>query len=270
LLAAEAHNCDTVQLFTKNNNQWYAKPLSADDIRTFKRTLRKTRLRLPMAHACYLINLASPDSKLHRQSLEAFIVEIQRAEALGLRYLVTHPGAAVDGDMEAGLARMARALDEVHCRCRGFRVRVLLENTAGQGTSLGYRFEHLARVFSLVAEPKRLGVCLDTCHLLAAGYGLSPEKEYRATMNEFARLVGFGCLRAFHLNDSLKPQGSRVDRHPHIGKGFVGLPAFRLLVNDPHFRKRPMVLETPKESAEDEDMDAVNLRILRGLLPRRA
>jgi deoxyribonuclease-4 len=266
LLAAQSLGCDSVQLFTKNNNQWYAKPLSDDDIRTFKRTLRQTRLRLPMAHDCYLINLASPDEKLYRQSLEAFVIEMQRAEALGLRYLVTHPGAAVDGDVEAGLARVARALDEVHTRCPGFRVRVLLENTAGQGSSLGHRFEHLARILSLVAQPERLGVCLDTCHILAAGYGLYPEREYRATMNELARLVGLGRVRAFHLNDSLKPRGSRVDRHAHIGKGFVGLPAFRLLVNDPRFRNRPMILETPKELAEIDDMDAVNLRVLRRLL----
>ena len=162
------------------------------------------------------------------------------------------------------------ALDEVHARCCGFRVQVLLENTAGQGTSLGHRFEHLARILSLAAEPKRLGVCLDTCHIFAAGYGLYPEKEYRATMSEFARLVGLGRVRAFHLNDSLKPQGSLVDRHAHIGKGCIGLPAFRLLVNDPRFRNRPMVLETPKESADVDDMDPVNLGVLRGLLARRA
>jgi deoxyribonuclease-4 len=270
LLAAQADGCDTVQLFTKNNNQWRAKPLTDDDIRTFKRTLRQTRLRLPMAHDCYLINLASPDGKLYRQSLEAFIIEVERAEALGLRYLVTHPGAATDGDVEAGLARVARALDEVHGRCPGFRVQVLLENTAGQGTSLGHRFEHLARILSLVAEPKRLGVCLDTCHIFAAGYGLYPEKEYRATMKEFARLVGLGRVRAFHLNDSLKPRGSRVDRHAHIGRGHIGLQAFRLLVNDPRFRNRPMVLETPKESTEVDDMDPVNLRILRGLVAGEA
>jgi deoxyribonuclease-4 len=265
LLAARAYGCDTVQLFTKNNNQWYAKPLSADDIRTFKRTLRQTRLRLPMAHDSYLINLASPDANLYRQSLEALVIEMQRAEALGLRHLVMHPGSAVDGDVEAGLARVARALDEVHARCAGFRVRVLLENTAGQGSNLGHRFEHLARILSLVAEPKRLGVCLDTCHIFAAGYALYPENEYRATMNELARLIGIGRVRAFHLNDSLRPQGSRVDRHAHIGKGCLGLRAFRLLVNDPRFRSRPMILETPKGSADTDDMDAVNLRVLRRL-----
>ncbi len=266
LLAAAADGCDTVQLFTRNNTQWRAKPLTDEDVRMFKRTLRQTRLRLPMAHTCYLINLASPDPKLYRQSLEAFVIEVQRAEALGLRYLVIHPGTAVDGDVEAGLARVARALDEVHLRCAGFRVKVLLENTAGQGNSLGHRFEHLGRILALVGEPKRLGVCLDTCHVFAAGYALYPEKDYRATMSELNRLVGVGRVRAFHLNDSRRTLGSRVDRHAHIGQGCIGLPGFRLLVNDPRFRNRPMVLETPKESPEIADMDPINLQALRGLM----
>ncbi len=268
LLEAQAHGCETVQLFTKNNNQWYAKELSAEDIRAFKKTLRQTRLRFPMAHDCYLINLASPDAVLYRKSIEAFVIEVERAEALGLRYLVMHPGAAVDGDQEAGLARVARALDEVHGRCPDYRVQVLLETTAGQGTSLGHRFEHLARILAMVAQPQRLGVCLDTCHVFAAGYALFPEKEYRATLRAFDRLIGLSRLRAFHLNDSLKPFRCRVDRHAHIGKGQIGLDAFRLLVNDRRFHNRPMVLETPKESADGEDMDAVNLKALRRLLTK--
>jgi deoxyribonuclease-4 len=145
----------------------------------------------------------------------------------------------------------------------------LLEGTAGQGTSLGHRFEHLARILSLVAEPKRLGVCLDTCHLFAAGYALAPEKEYRATFRAFDRIVGLSRLRVFHVNDSLKPLGSRVDRHAHIGKGCMGLAPFRLLVNDPRFRNRPMILETPKEDADGKDMDPVNLGVLRSLVSRR-
>jgi deoxyribonuclease-4 len=262
LLAAQAHNCSTVQLFTKSSNQWKAKELTAEEVRTFRRTLRQTKLRRPLAHDCYLINLASPDAELYRRSVEASVIELQRAEALGLSYLVTHPGSATDGDEQGGLARVARALDEVHRRCPDFRVRVLLETTAGQGNSIGHRFEHLARILELVAEPNRLGVCLDTCHVFAAGYALAPEAEYRATLRAFDRVVGLKRLRAFHLNDSLKPQGSRVDRHAHIGQGHLGLEPFRLLVNDPRFRNRPMVLETPKEN----DMDAVNLKTLRGLV----
>jgi deoxyribonuclease-4 len=268
LLEAQAHACDTVQLFTKNNNQWYAKDLTEEDIRLFKKTLRQTRLRFPMAHDCYLINLASPDEVLYRKSIEALVIEVQRAESLGLRYLVMHPGAAVDGDEEAGLARVARALNEVHGRCPDYHVQILLETTAGQGRSLGHRFEHLARILTLVSQPERLGICLDTCHVFAAGYALYPEKEYRATFREFDRLIGLSRLRAFHLNDSLKPLGSRVDRHAHIGKGQIGLAAFRLLVNDRRFRNRPMVLETPKESDDSDDMDAVNLKVLRRLVAK--
>jgi deoxyribonuclease-4 len=266
LLAAHEHGCASVQLFTKNANQWNTKNLTDDEVRLFRQTLRRTRLRFPTAHDSYLINLASPDEALYRRSLEAFVVELQRAERLGLSYLVTHPGAFVDSDEETGLARVARALDEVHARCPGFRVRVLLETTAGQGTTLGHRFEHLARILALVADPDRLGVCFDTCHVFAAGYPLAPERDYRATLRAFDRTVGLTRLRAFHFNDSLKPQGSRVDRHAHIGQGCLGLEPFRLLVNDRRFGNRPMLLETPKEGPDGEDMDAINLATLRGLL----
>ncbi|HZU36291.1 MAG TPA: deoxyribonuclease IV [Gemmataceae bacterium] len=266
LLAAQAHGCRAVQMFTKNANQWNAKEITADEVRLFRRTLRQTRLRLPMAHDSYLINLASPDEVLYRRSIEAFILELQRAEQLGLRYLVTHPGAHMQSGEEVGLKRVATALDEVHARCAGFCVQVLLETTAGQGSTLGHRFEHLARLLELVAEPDRLGVCFDTCHVFAAGYELAPAKQYRATMRAFERTVGLKRLRAFHLNDSLKPLGSRVDRHAHIGEGCLGLEPFRLLVNDRRFRNRPMVLETPKENDEGQDMDAANLKTLQDLI----
>jgi deoxyribonuclease-4 len=262
LLAAQAQQCSTVQLFTKNSNQWNARELTDEEVRLFRRTLRQTGLRLPMAHDSYLINLASPDKALYRRSLEAFVIELQRAEQLDLRYLVTHPGAHIDSGEDQGLARVATALDEVHARCPGFRVQVLLETTAGQGSSLGHRFEHLGRLLELVKEPKRLGVCFDTCHVFAAGYALAPQSAYKDTMAEFNRLIGLKHLRAFHLNDSQKPLGSRVDRHAHIGRGCLGLEPFRLIVNDPRFRNLPMVLETPK----DNDMDAVNLGVIRSLL----
>jgi deoxyribonuclease-4 len=266
LLSAQAHGCGTVQLFTKNANQWLAKELTDEAVRLFRKTLRQTKLRLPIAHDSYLINLASPDRALYRKSVEAFVIELQRAERLGLSYLVTHPGAAVDSDEESALARVATALDEVHGRCPGFRVKVLLETTAGQGTCLGHRFEHLARILSLVAAPQRLGVCLDTCHVFAAGYALAPESEYRATMRAFDRIVGLKWLKAFHVNDSLKVLGSRVDRHAHIGKGELGSEPFRLLVNDPRFKNKPMILETPKEDPDGEEMDHVNLKVLRGFM----
>ena len=266
LLAAQMQSSDTVQIFTKAPNQWAGKPITAEDAALFRRTLRQTRLRRPMAHDSYLINLASPDSMLYGRSVEAFVDELHRAEMLGLAYLVTHPGAHMGDGEEVGLDRVVAALDEAHRRCARFKVKILLETTAGMGTSLGHRFEHLARILGKVADSGQLGVCLDTCHVLAAGYALAPEREYRATLREFDRLIGLSRLRAFHLNDSVKPLGSRVDRHAHIGRGHVGIEAFRLLVNDPRFRSRSMVIETPKETEENDDMDAVNLAVLRGLV----
>jgi deoxyribonuclease-4 len=266
LLTAHQYGCGTVQLFTKSSNQWKAKPFTDDDLATFGKTLVDTGLQCPTAHDSYLINLASPDETLWRKSLEAFVVEVERAEALGLTYLVTHPGSPTDGNEQKGLKRVAKALDEVHKRCVRARVRVLLETTAGQGNSLGHRFEHLARLLELVKHPERLGVCFDTCHVFAAGYGLRTAAEYAATMLEFDKVVGLALLRVFHVNDSKKPQGSRVDRHEHLGRGCIGLEPFRLLANDARFQDRLMILETPKEEGDNDDMDTVNLGVLRGLL----
>jgi deoxyribonuclease-4 len=269
LEAAKNHACDTVQIFTKAPNQWAGKPITPAEATTFRRMLKNSKLRFPIAHDSYLINLASPDEALYRKSVGAFVDEMQRAETLGVHYLVTHPGAHMGAGEAEGLARVATALDEVHKRCAGFKVRVLLETTAGQGTALGHRFEHLRDIIAQVAESDRLGVCLDTCHVVAAGYSLASEREYKSTFREFHKLIGVSKLKAFHLNDSLKPLGSRVDRHAHIGRGHLGLEPFRLLVNDVRFRSRPMVLETAKESEESDDMDTVNLDVLRGLVVRR-
>jgi deoxyribonuclease-4 len=266
LLSAHQYGCHTVQLFTKSSNQWNAKPFTDEDLAIFGKALVETGLQYPTAHDSYLINLASPDERLWRKSLEAFVVEVERAEALGLTYLVTHPGSPTDGNEAKGLKRVAKALDEVHKRCAAARVRVLLETTAGQGNSLGHRFEHLARLLELVKKPERLGVCFDTCHVFAAGYGLRTAAEYVATMQEFDTVVGLPQLRVFHVNDSKKPQGSRVDRHEHLGRGCLGLEPFRLLANDERFQDRLMILETPKEEGDNDDMDTVNLGVLRGLL----
>ncbi len=267
--AAQEHGCDTVQLFTKNNNQWVGKPITNDDITQFQLTLAESKLRLPMSHVAYLINLGSPDETLYRRSVEAFVDEVQRAEALGLAYVVMHPGTPTDGDADAGTKRIAAALDETHRRCAGFRTMVLLETTAGMGRSLGHRFEELAGIFNLVRKPELLGVCLDTCHVFAAGYSLEPKSAYEQTFAEFERVVGLERLKAFHLNDSKKPFASRVDRHAPIGQGCLGLTPFRLLVNDPRFAEHPMILETPKENDAGDDMDVVNLQALRNLVVRR-
>ena len=269
LREAQKRRCDTVQLFTKNANQWSARDFTPEEVKLFRDTLRDSGLHFATAHDSYLINLASPDPALYRRSLEAFTVEVERAEQLGLSYLVTHPGALVGAAEEEGLARVVRAIDEVHARCPGYGVQILLETTAGQGTTLGWRFEQLGALLSRVAAPERLGVCFDTCHVFAAGYALAPEKDYLATMAEFDRTVGIDKLKMFHVNDSLKPQGSRVDRHAHIGRGCLGLEPFRLLVNDPRFADRPMILETPKEEDDHDDMDAVNLELLRRMMTGR-
>jgi deoxyribonuclease-4 len=267
--AAIALDCGTVQLFTKNASQWRAKPLAEDDIRTFRKALSASKLRFATAHDSYLINLATPDDALYRRSIEAFVEEVERAEALGLTYLVMHPGAHMGTSEEAGITRVAAALDEVHRRCSGYRVMVLLEITAGQGTTLGHRFEHLAAIRDRVRGPARLGVCFDTCHAFAAGYRLDESDGYSSTFQEFDATIGLKYLRLFHLNDSKQPLGSRVDRHEGLGRGRIGLETFRRLVNDRRFRDRPMILETPKEDAEGRSMDPVNLRILRKLLKTR-
>ncbi len=266
---ARRHGCDCLQLFTKNNNQWAAKDISAADTRRFREALESLGITHPLAHDSYLINLASPDKKLWRKSVEAFVVELHRAETLGIPYVVTHPGAYTTADEQTGLQNVARAVDEIDAQTRGLNVRCLLETTAGQGTSLGWRFEQFAAILDAVRDPDRLGFCFDTCHVFAAGYPLSPKKKYRATMAAFDRLVGTERIRAFHLNDSRRELGSRVDRHQHIGRGCLGLEPFRLLLADKRFREIPMYLETPKGEESGEDWDAVNLSTLRRLLKKR-
>ena len=265
--AAHRVGFGTVQLFTKSNNQWRAAPLTDAHVSAFRAALAETGVDRPVAHNSYLINLGSPDDALWQKSIEALVVELERGEALGIADLVCHPGAHVGSGEEAGLERIARGLDEVHRRTAGFRIRVDLETTAGQGSCLGHRFEHLGAILGRVAEPERLGVCVDTCHVFAAGYSLDTPESYNGTIAELERAVGVGRVRAWHLNDSLKGRGSRVDRHAGIGRGMMGLEPFRHVVNDPRFAGLPMILETPKgtDAETGEEMDAVNLRVLRGL-----
>jgi deoxyribonuclease-4 len=266
-VAAQGYGFDCVQLFTKAPSQWAAKPIPDEDATQFRAAVRGAKMRCTVVHDSYLINLASPDDSLWQKSIEALVDEVLRAEQIGANYLVAHPGATLGSDEDAGLTKVATALDEVHRRSHGFAVQILLENTAGQGTTLGHRFEHLAAILDRVGEPARLGVCFDTCHAFAAGYALAPEGAYQDTMTTFDRLIGVKRLKVFHVNDSKKPLGSRVDRHEHIGRGQLGLEPFRLLVNDRRFRTRPMILETAKEiDPQLGDMDAVNLATLRGLL----
>ena len=262
--------CDCVQIFTKNNNQWRAKELTDDDVTRFRQALVDLKITHPIAHDSYLINLASPDPLLWEKSIEAFCVELLRAEKLGIRHVVAHPGAFTTSSEQEGLDRIVAALDAVHRRTAGIAASTLLENTAGQGSCLGWRFEHLSAIIAGVAEPARLGVCIDTCHTVAAGYPLVTETDYAATIAELDRVIGLDRVKAIHVNDSKTPLGSRVDRHEHIGRGTLGLEPFRHLLNDPRFSQTPMYLETAKEQENGEEMDVVNLRTLRGLVRKPA
>jgi deoxyribonuclease IV len=256
--------CECVQLFTKNTNQWTGREVTPEETRRFREALDATGVSHPIAHDSYLINLASPDSRLWGKSVDAFAAELHRAEALEIPYVVTHPGAYTTGSEEGGLQNIVGALDEIHRQCGRLRADCLLETTAGQGTSLGWQFEQLRAILDGVKEPDRLGVCFDTCHIFAAGYDLSTKKAYEATMAGFDRLVGLERIKAFHLNDSRRDLGSRIDRHEHIGFGRMGLEPFRLLLGDPRFRDMPMYLETPKGEKDGVDWDVINLRVLKG------
>ena len=260
--------CDTIQVFTKSNRQWDAKLLSDREVEAFKANLAATRIGPVVAHDCYLLNLAAPGGALWKKSVAAFQVEMERAELLGIPYLVTHPGSHVGAGEAEGIRRVAEALNIVHAASTGHRVQILLETTAGQGTSLGYRFEQLAAILAQVEQAARVGICLDTCHVFAAGYDIRSPDGYRQTLEELHACLGLRRLKAIHLNDSRAGLGSRVDRHEHIGKGRLGLAPFRHLLNDPRLRRVPMILETPK----DDDFiraDRRNLTRLRHLLNGR-
>ncbi len=251
---------------TKNNNQWRAKPISDEEAQRFKQTLVDLNIEQPIAHDSYLINLASPDAELWKKSIDAFVIEILRADQLGIPFVVTHPGSYTTSTESRGIKRIIKALNEIHRQTRGASAKCLLENVAGQGTNLGWKFEQLAAVIEGVKDPERLGVCIDTCHLFAAGYPLDTEKDYKKSMRELNATLGVQLVKAFHLNDSLKECGSRVDRHAAIGRGKMGLNPFRFLLNDRRFRKVPMYMETPKGQENGEDLDVINLRTLRQLV----
>ena len=268
---------ETVQIFTHSPQNWSVaaqdggwrwKTLGESEIRDFRKALDDSTLQRPVAHDSYLINLASPDATLWEKSIAAFTGELLRAEALGLLGVVMHPGAAVDREETAGLDRIVTALDRIHTATAGMRALTLLETTAGQGSTLGHRFEHLGYILSRLAAPERAAVCVDTCHMFAAGYSILTAEDYAATFAEFDRVIGLKQIRAFHLNDSVKPLGSRVDRHAAIGRGCLGLEPFRLLMNDKRFAGLPMYLETPKGEENGEDLDRINLRVLRDLVGR--
>ena len=269
---AIVHRCEALQIFAKNANQWRGRALPPEEIREFRAKVKAAGIGPVVSHASYLINLASANDALRRQSLWAMGDEIDRAEALGLLGVVLHPGAYTAGSAAEGLTLIADALLEVLRARRRGRTMILLEHTAGQGTALGATFEQLASIIATMSDHPRVGVCLDTCHLLASGYDLCSPEGYASTFTQFGRLVGFDRLKAFHVNDSKKPLGSRVDRHEHIGQGHLGLEPFRRIVNDRRFRDLPMLLETPKGEGKPtgpiaiDPLDERNLNTLRGLI----
>ena len=263
--AAAEHGMDVVQLFTKNNSQWRAKAIEAAEAEQFAAALRERKIAHPLSHSSYLINLASPDPVLRAKSVEAMVVELQRAERLGIPFVVVHPGAHTTATQEEGISSVAESLNAIHALLPTCRVQVLLEITAGQGSCLGHRFEHLAEILRQTKRGERVGVCFDTCHAFAAGYDLRDPKTYKATWRQFEELIGLDRLKAIHLNDSKRELGSRIDRHEHIGRGHIGAAGFRLLLRDRRLRHVPMYLETPKGIEKGETWDAINLRTLREL-----
>jgi len=266
LLSAEKFGMETVQIFTKNQQQWKCKPLEQAIIEQWCTHCARLKFSKTISHDSYLINLASPDAVLWQKSVELFIEEVTRCDLLGIPYLVTHPGAHMGVGEEAGLMRVVAALDVVHQMLPKAKVITCLEVTAGQGSSLGYKLEHLAHVIEKVKKPKRLGVCLDTAHLFAAGYDFRGRK-YVKFIKQFDSILGREWVKVLHLNDSKKGLGSRVDRHDHIGRGLIGLDGFRPFVRDLLFADTPKILETPKEKAPDgRDWDEINIQTLRGLL----
>ncbi len=256
--------CTATQFFVKNNMQWFAAPLAEKDSGAFRDHPRRAELAAVFGHAGYMINLAATNPDFHAKSLRALREELVRADQLGLPFLVMHPGAHMGAGVDAGLEKVVASIDEVYRALPKNRTRIALEITAGQGTSLGHTFEHLAFIIAHASEPERLCVCLDTAHLFAAGYDISTAIGMEKTFAQFDKIIGRERLAAFHLNDSKTALNSRVDRHDQIGAGKIGLEPFRFIMNQPRFRKIPKVLETPKGKEMREDVE--NLATLRGLV----
>lgn len=273
---AIVHRCDALQIFAKNASQWRGRPLPREEILEFRTRIKAAGIAPVVSHASYLINLATTSATLYLQSMEAMGDELDRAEALGLMGVVLHPGCYTAGNEADGLGLIADGLSALLRDRRRGKTMILLEHTAGQGTALGATFEQLASIIAKMNDHPRVGVCLDTCHLLASGYDLCSPEGYASTFKQFGRLVGFERLKAFHLNDSKKPLGSRVDRHEHIGEGFLGLEPFRRIVNDRRFRTLPMLLETPKAEGKAkgaiaiDPLDERNLNALRALIKQKS
>jgi len=264
--AAEKLGFTAMQIFTKNNNQYFARDLTEEEINSFREKLAASKIKFVVSHDSYLINLCSKDPEGLIKSRAAFIKELERCEQLGIPHLNFHPGAHSGQGEEEGIKLIAESLNYAHRETKGFKTMSMLEATAGQGTALGFRFEQLRKIIDLVDERDRMSVCIDTAHIWAAGYNIKDPKEYKKVIKDFDEIVGLGLLQCFHMNDSKKELGSRVDRHDHIGKGFIGLEGFSNIMNDKKLERVPKVLETPKEKDQHEDVE--NIKILLGLIKK--
>jgi len=260
---AEKLNFTAIQIFTKNNNQWKGKVLTQNDADEFKQKLSRSSIKVVVSHDSYLINLCSSKPELLEKSREAFVDELERCEMLGIPYLNFHPGAHGGMGEEEGIKLIAESLNLAHEKTKNFKVKSMLEATAGQGTAIGYTFEHLKKIIDLVDEKDRMCVCIDTAHIFAAGYDIKDKKNYNKVIKAFDEIIGLDLLRCFHMNDSKKPLASRVDRHDHIGKGFIGLEGFTNIMNDKRLLHIPKILETPKGKEQLEDLE--NIKTLKSL-----
>lgn len=261
----ESIGCTAMQVFVKGNTRWKFPALKPADAELFRVNMAKSGIRSCIAHAIYLVNCASNNPELQQKSTDDLADELERCDALCITGLVLHPGAHGGDGLEAGTERIVAALNSVFAASPNGNCRILLETTAGQGTSIGGRFEHIAEIMSRIENKHRIGVCLDTCHIFSAGYEIRTPEGYDETWKEFDRVIGLKNLFAIHLNDSKKPFGSHLDRHEHIGKGEIGLEAFRMIMNDPRLAAIPKVLETPKdESTMVEDVE--NMSVLKSLV----
>lgn len=264
--AADKLGFTAMQIFTKNNNQYFARDLTEKEITDYKEKLSNSIIKFVVSHDSYLINLCAKDPVGLEKSRTAFIKELERCEQLGIPHLNFHPGAHTGQGEEEGIKIIAESLNYVHERTIRFKTKSMLEATAGQGTALGYKFEHLKKIIDLVDEPDRMSVCIDTAHIWAAGYNIRDPKEYKKVIKAFDEIIGLDRLQCLHMNDSKKELGSRVDRHDHIGKGFIGLEGFTNIMNDKKLERVPKILETPKEKDQKEDVE--NIKTLLSLVKK--
>lgn len=263
ILLGQSIGCEVVQIFTKSSRQWSAKPYTEEEITLFKKNRQESSIMV-VAHDSYLLNLGSPNDAIRKKSVDAMRDEIERCETLEIPYLVAHPGSHTGAGEVEGIKMIAKSIDEIHQTLKGFKNRITLEITAGQGTNLGYTFDQIKSIIDSIKEPERIRICFDTQHAFASGYDIRTQEGYDRIFKELDKKIGIQNLAVFHLNDSKKECGSRVDRHEHIGEGFLGKEPFRFLVNDHRFFGKPMCLETPKEADLKEDIE--NLKVLRSLI----